>query len=283
MKIALAGYNGFLGKRLTVDLPGHDYILLNRELLYGMPVILGRAIEGAHIVINMSGSPINQRWTAANRKKIFKSRHGVNTNLVKAINGLEQKPECFITVSAIGIYESGGIHDEYSSSQGEGFMSSVVQKWEEPLGLLDDRVKHVILRIGMVLGRDGGVMNPFRKVMRLGIAPVMGSGKQMVSFIHIRDLTASIRFIIENRLEGVFNLTSPQPVEHRSFMNALARETGAWLKIRIPAWMLKLVMGEMHILLTEGQHVIPSRLTEEGFRFMYPGIDQAIKNLVQEI
>lgn len=283
MKIALAGYNGFLGKMIMNDLSGHDYILLNRELLYGKPVALESAMEGAHIVINMSGSPISQRWTAANRKKILKSRHGVNTNLVTAINGLEKKPGYFITVSAIGIYDSVGIQDENSNSRGKGFMSSVVQKWEEPVGLLDDRVKHVILRIGMVLGRDGGVMNPFRKVMRFGIAPVMGSGKQMVSFIHMGDLTASVGFIIENGLEGVFNLTSPHPVDHRGFVNALARVTGARLKIRIPAWVLKLVMGEAHTLLTEGPHVIPSRLTEEGFRFMYPGIDQAIHNLVQEI
>lgn len=282
MKIAIAGYRGFLGSSFMRDYPDWEYIRLTREVLYGDPVALGRAMEGAQIVINLSGSPINQRWTARNRRKIHNSRHGVNRNMVKAINGLQHKPELFISASAIGIYDHEGMHDENAGRTGKDFMATVAQKWEEPVGWLDGSVKSAILRIGLVLGNEGGSMVPFRKIMKFGIAPMMGSGKQIYSFIHLRDLTGSIGFIIKNRLNGVFNLCVPNPVDHETFVATLARETKARLKIRIPVWLLSIMMGKAHRLVTEGQYVIPARLLEAGFKFRYPDIGQAMKNLVRE-
>lgn len=282
MKLAIAGYSGFLGRSFMKEHPGWEYIRLSREVLYGDPLVLGRAMEGVQIVINLSGSPINRRWTARNRRKIHDSRHGVNRNMVTAINGLAHKPEFFISASAIGIYGHEGIHDEYTGRPGTDFMATVVQKWEEPVGWLDGSVQHAILRIGMVLGNGGGSMVPFRKIMKFGIAPVMGSGKQIYSFIHLRDLNESISFIIKKKLNGVFNLCSPNPVDHETFITTLARETNARLKIRIPVWLLSIIMGKAHRLVTEGQHVIPARLLEEDFKFRYPDIGQAMKNLVRE-
>lgn len=282
MKIAIAGYNGFIGKSFVEDHPGWEYIHLTRELLYGDPGELGSAIDGAGIVINLAGSPVNKRWTARNRRNICMSRFGVNKNLVSAINGLEKKPELFITASAIGIYGHEGVHDEKEYKPGKGFMTSVVQRWEEPVGSLDPAVKVAVLRIGLVLGNEGGSLVPLRKIMRFGIAPVMGSGKQIYSFIHIRDLTAAIGFILKRRLEGVFNLCAPNPVENSTFTKILARETGAPVQVRIPVGLLKIMMGKAHKLVSEGQHVIPARLLKEEFRFRYPDIETAIRNLLQE-
>lgn len=282
MRIAIAGYGGFLGSSFMEEHPGWEFIKLHRDQLYGDPAELGSAIEGAQIVINLAGSPINKRWTPGNRKKIYMSRFGVNRNMVSAINGLKKKPKLFITASAIGIYHREGVHDEMDCSPGTGFMATVVQKWEEPVEMLDTVVRYVILRNGLVLGNRGGALVPFRRALRFGIAPILGSGKQIYSFIHVRDLTAAMDFIIKKRLEGVFNLCAPHPVEQSGFVEAMAAVTGPAVKVRIPVLMLKLAMGEAHRMVTEGQHVIPARLSMEGFRFTYPDIESAVKNLVQE-
>jgi uncharacterized protein (TIGR01777 family) len=283
VKIAIAGYRGFLGRGFMEGNPGLEFIPLPRHLLYGNPEDLGNAINGARVVINLAGSPINRRWTNRNRKKIHMSRHGVNRNLVHAINGMVNKPELFVTASAIGIYDHEGVHDEQDCSRGRGFMADVVQEWEEPVRwLLDPSVKSAILRTGMVLGCEGGPLVPFLRITRAGITPVIGSGKQVHSFIHIGDLAGAIGFIIRRRLEGVFNLCAPHPVEHRTFIRILARETGARVTIRIPVYILRILMGQAHELVSEGQHVLPARLLAEGYRFRYPEIEKALKNLIQE-
>jgi len=282
MKIAIAGYGGFIGKRFMEDYPEWKFIRLTREVLYGDKQELGDAIEGAKVVINLAGSPINKRWTARNRRNIYMSRFGVNKNMVSAINSLDRKPELFISASAIGIYSNEGVHDEKDCSPGRGFLSTVVQQWEDPVNSLEPEVKSAVIRTGMVLGNGGGSLVPYRRILRFGIAPVMGSGKQIISFIHIGDLTAAIGTIIKRRMEGVFNLCAPNPVDNETFTKILARETGAKMQVRIPLFVMRMLMGEAHKLVTEGPHVIPARLLMEGFEFRYPDIEKALKNLLQE-
>ncbi|MFO7934021.1 MAG: TIGR01777 family oxidoreductase [Bacteroidales bacterium] len=282
MKIAIAGYSGFIGSNFMKDHPEWEYIPLNRKLLYGEPMDLGKEIREATIVVNLAGYPINTRWTAANKRKIYMSRYGVNRNLVAAINSLEKKPEMFITASAIGIYGNEGVHDEKDCSRDRGFLATVIQQWEEPLGSLDHEVGNAILRFGVVLGKEAGAMVPFLKSTKFGIAPVMGPGKQILSFIHIRDLTAAMGTIIQRRLNGVFNVCAPYPADYRKFAEILVRKTGALFKVRVPVFLLRLALGEAHTMVTQGQHVIPARLLMEGYRFRYPDLEEALQNLLQE-
>lgn len=282
MNIAVAGYNGFIGKNFVSDRKRDRIINLPRSLLYGEIADLMGAISGADIVVNLAGSPINTRWTRRNKRVIEESRFGVNSRLVKAMNQLEKKPAHFITASAIGIYRSSGIHTESSGSAAENYLASVVKGWEQPLSSLHREISATFLRIGIVLGRDGGMLPLMVKASKAGVLPVMGSGNQIYSFIHMDDLIAAIRFIIDERKEGVFHLTAPNPVDNTTFTRSLAKYRGVKIIFRMPEFVLKAALGESHIMVTEGPRVIPERLLRDGFVFRFPDIDTALQNLVQK-
>jgi uncharacterized protein (TIGR01777 family) len=282
MIIAIAGYNGLIGRRFVQDRKEDHLIRLSRDLLYGDINQLSQVMEGADLVVNLAGSPINTRWTRHNRKKIEQSRHGVNTRLVEAINRMEKRPEIFLTASAVGIYETGKTHDENRHKLAENYLAKVVKMWEAPLEKLSDEVNAVRLRIGIVLGRGGGALKPFLLAYRIGILPIMGSGKQVYSFIHLEDLNAAIRFIIHSRQNGIYNLCAPHPVDNTTFTRSLAKIGRKKWVIRVPVFMLRLVFGEAHIVVTEGPRVLPARLLREGFGFNFPDIDSALVNLVKK-
>ena len=282
MNIAVAGYNGFIGKNFVSDRKGDRIIKLPRALLYGGIPDLIEVISEADIVVNLAGSPINTRWTRRNKRVIEESRFGVNTRLVKAINQLEKKPVHFITASAIGIYQSGGIHSESSGIVAENYLASVVKVWEQPLSSLHKGVTATVLRIGIVLGRDGGMLPIMVRVSKMGVLPVMGSGNQIYSFIHMDDLIAAIRYIINERKEGVFHLTAPNPVDNATFTRSLAKNRGVKIIFRMPEFVLKAALGKSHIMVTEGPRVLPERLLRDEFEFRFPEIDTALQNLIQK-
>lgn len=278
--IAVCGYTGFIGSSYLQQRGDARFIFIRRDMLYAEHGGLMDLLNGADVVLNLAGFPILKRWTPWNKRKILESRFNVNRNLVQAINAMERKPALFISSSAIGIYDDFQTHDEYRYSQGSGFLSYIVKKWEEPLKQLERPTLAAVLRIGIVLGRNGGAMAPLLRISKAGILPILGSGKQAFSFIHIEDLTAAIDFIIDNRFEGIFNLCSPDPADNATFTKTLAKHTGVRFTFRIPALFLKLGLGRAHSVLTEGQRVMPSRLSEKGFEFKYPDIESAVNNLV---
>jgi len=251
-------------------------------LLYGEITALKEAIKDADVVVNLAGSPINTRWTRRNKRVIEESRFGVNTRLVEAMNQLEKKPAHFITASAIGIYQSKGIHTESSGSVAENFLASVVKVWEQPLSALHPEIRAAVLRIGIVLGRDGGMLPIMARVSKAGVLPVMGSGNQIYSFIHMDDLISAMRFILEEREEGVFHLTAPNPVDNATFTRSFSKNRGVKLIFRIPTFILRASLGEAHIMVTQGPYVLPARLLKDGFVFRFPDIDIAFQNLVQK-
>ncbi|HDR68595.1 MAG TPA: TIGR01777 family protein, partial [Bacteroidaceae bacterium] len=169
MKIAFAGYNGFIGSSFIKTYPDYNYKYLSRELLYSEPEKLAGAIEGADVVISLTGYPIIKRWTAKNRSLIRKSRIEVNRNLAKAIQSGPHKPELFISASAIGIYNNTGIHQETSTGYGSGFMSDVVKDWEESTSNIRDVTGVAYLRTGMVLGNGGGAFPILKKTTKTGL------------------------------------------------------------------------------------------------------------------
>ncbi|MGW8315222.1 MAG: DUF1731 domain-containing protein [Bacteroidales bacterium] len=282
MIIAIAGFNGYLGRKFVGDRKEDKLIRLSRDLLYGEISLLSEAIKGAEVIVNLAGSPINVRWTSRNRKKIEESREGVNRRLVEAVNQLEKKPELMITASAIGIYKTGETHTEAQHQVADNYLSKVVRMWEAPLEGLSPDVSAVRLRIGVVLGRKSSAFKPFLLASRLGIIPVLGSGKQALSFIHPEDLIAAMRFIINGGREGIYHLCVPHPVNYTTFARSLAKATGKKWIIRIPVFMFKLVLGEAHMMVSEGPCVLPERLLEEGFRFRFPDVDSVLINLLNK-
>ena len=283
MKVAIAGSRGFIGASYMKHRKDLEFVIISRSLLYGETSLLKQALTGCEVVLNLAGSPIAKRWTQKRKKEIRESRNGVNMNLAKAVNLLEKKPSLFISASAIGIYASGVVQTEVDYKLDESFLASVVKGWEAPLKMLDKEVNCAIVRIGIVLGREGGTLAPLLKMARLGILTILGSGQQFFSFIHLNDLHRGIDFILAAKLPGIFNLTSPFPVDNATFTKTLAEVTGTRWILRIPSLFIKIGLGEAHILMTAGPQVLPARLTGEGFRFDFPTAGEALRNLVENI
>lgn len=283
MKVAIAGSGGFIAASYMQHRSDLEFVLIPRSLLYGETSLLKEALNGCEVVLNLAGSPIAKRWTRKRKKEIIESRNGVNTNLVKAVNLLKGKPRLFISASAIGIYTSKGVHTEIDFELDGGFLARVVKGWEEPLEELDNEVKCAIIRIGIVLGKGGGALVPLLKMARLGGLTIMGSGRQFFSFIHLSDLHRGIDFILTRNLPGIFNFSSPYPLDNATFTKKLAEFTGARWIVRIPTLFIKSGLGEAHILMTGGPKVLPARLTGEGFRFDFPTAGDALRNLVENI
>lgn len=279
MVIALAGYNGFIGAHIRKKLSSHDFVLLSRDDLYGTTEALSRRISDCDVLINTAGFSITARWSKKNRKKIYRSRIDVTNHLVSAIGMAENKPQVFINTSAIGIYKSKGEHTEASVAFAEGFLAEVVRDWEAAADNVAGEVRLVKMRLGMVLGSDGGAMPRLLKLFKWGLGGVIASGKQVYSFIHIDDVTGAIAHIIQGKGEGVYNFTAPNPVTNKIFTRTLAKKLRrpAWLPI--PVFIMHLVMGKAAMVVTGGQTVYPEKLLSEGYKFTFASIDEAIEKL----
>lgn len=281
MIIALAGYRGFIGKHIRQYFFNDEFILLERTDLYDDPKSLSEKIKEANVVINVAGFPVSKRWTRANRKKLYDSRITVTGNLVKAINMLEKKPEIYINGSAVGIYAFDEIHTEESHTPGKNFLAELVSEWEKQADRVSDDVRLVKMRIGLVLGRTGGAFPRLRKLFNAGLGGVIGNGKQVYSFIHIDDLIGAIEFLLQQGGRGVYNFTAPEPVTNRVFTRILAKGLNRRTFLPVPAFALRLIMGEAGSVITRGQTVYPKRLLDEGYNFTFASIESAIDNLVK--
>jgi uncharacterized protein (TIGR01777 family) len=285
MKVKLTGASGFLGKGITAELErkGFEVSGIERKLLYGSTEILSREIENADIIINLAGAPILQRWTKRNKKLIYESRVNTTRNLVYAINSLpiEKQPKKFITASAIGIYKAGIKHDENSLDFDDGFVGSVVKDWEAVSDELSPSVQKNIFRIGLVLGRNAKTITNLKLPFKLGLGATVGSGKQSFPFVHEKDVIRAFVWAVEKMdKDGIFNIVAPQNISNKDFTKALAKALGRPAIFSIPEFVLKAVLGEASVLLTEGAEILPRNLTEAGFNFLYHDINSALKEIV---
>ncbi len=282
MIIALCGHRGFIGSHIKNKFSQQDFILVNRDDLYGDYRTLANKIVGADVVINSAGFSVSSRWTKKNKTRIFDSRIEVTKNLVRAINFLEKKPQFFICNSGIALYEYGKKHTETDYTCNNDFLAEVVKAWEESANAVDESVKLITIRLGLVLGNDGGAMPRLLKLFRMGLGGVIGSGKQMYSFIHIDDVTNALEYLILNSKEGVYNFTAPYPVTNKVFTKALGRTLKRPSILRVPGFVLKSIMGQASVIVTKGQFVYPQNLLDDGFVFSFNTIEQAVENLVNK-
>lgn len=282
MVISLSGYNGFIGLHIRKAFAEHDFILLNRDDLYGDLTALSKKIKTADIVINCAGYPVAKRWSKKNKKKIYSSRIVVTENLVQAINMLDEPPAIFINTSAIGIYEEGEEHSETEFTYNNGFLADVVKEWEKRAEAIRKDVKLIKIRLGLVLGKDGGALPRLLRLFSVGLGGVIGSGKQVYSFIHIDDVTGALEFLINKEAEGVYNFTTPYPVTNKVFTKTLASKLKRPSIFTVPGFALRIVMGKAAGIVTRGQTVYPKKLLDQGYSFTFATIDQAIENIVDK-
>ena len=284
MKIAISGSNGLIASYLIEALRknNHQVIPIDRTLLLPSNAdSLRHTLESCDAVINLAGATINQRWNARNKKLIYDSRIESTRALVLAINSLKQKPNVFISTSAVGAYPIDAISDENDTRYGENFLAQVCKDWETEARNISSKVRLVIPRFGVVLASDGGAFPQMCIPFRLFLGGKIATGLQGLSWIHIDDLVNGLLLTLNNeKVEGIVNFTSPQITDNALFTSALSKITNRPAWFTIPKFILHLILGDQAQLLTEGQKIMPKKLIDLGFHFQYPTLDLAIQKLL---
>ena len=306
MRLVIAGGTGFLGRALTATLAadGHAVVCLSRSggaaprpgaiwPQSGIATIhwrgdeetegWGHVIDGADVVVNLAGESIAaRRWTAKQKDRLRDSRLLTARAMGRAIRDADRPPALFVSASAVGIY--GDRADERLDEEaqpGTDFLANLAVAWEQAaVDAGGSRAPVVRLRTGLVLARDGGALAKMLPPFRAGLGGPLGHGAQYMPWIHIDDWVALVRWIVERRADGVFNLTAPEPVTNAEFAKALGRALGRPALLPAPRFALRLLLGEMaDALLLSGQRAVPRRALELGFAFRYPTIDAALGTL----
>ncbi|QWF71334.1 TIGR01777 family oxidoreductase [Methylomonas paludis] len=235
------------------------------------------------VIVNLAGAPIfGGRWSLARKLLLRDSRIAGTENLLAFIAGLKQKPEVLLSGSAIGIYGNRGNTLLTEASPGKtDFSQQLCSDWEaaalqaENLG-----VRVCLIRTGLVLDQQGGMLQNMLPAYRLGLGGKLGSGQQWMSWIHRKDWLAGMDFLVQHpELSGPFNFTAPAPVTNAEFSAALAKQLHRPALLNLPAPLLQALLGEMAELVLGSQRVSPERLLSSGFSFAYPALEAALADI----
>jgi hypothetical protein len=299
-RIVLAGGSGFLGQALAQDRAsqGDEVVILTRSPSRSTegaryvtwdgktPGDWAGLLEGAEAVVNLAGRSVNCRYTPENRREIIDSRVNSVRAIGEAIRGCRQPPKAWVQAGSLAIYGDPGarVCDE-SAPDGVGFNAEVCRLWEQAFEAVPlPSTRKTMLRIGLVLGERGGVMDPLVRLTRLFLGGAAGSGQQYISWLHVADLNRMFAWAIEREnVEGVFNATGPNPVTNADFMEALrAALHRPWSPpvpapaVRLGAWL----MGSEADLVLHGRRCVPKRFLEQGFPFEHPELGPALQSLL---
>lgn len=241
-------------------------------------------ISSIDAVINLAGEPINSgRWTKTKKAQIVSSRVNTTDGLLRQLAKLKKCPRVFINASAIGYYGTS-LTETFTenSDSGNDFLATTVQSWEAKASYAKNLgIRTVFTRFGIVLG-NGGALPNMTLPYRLFIGGTIGSGKQWVSWIHIQDAARLIAFALENEhIEGPINVTSPTPITMKEFGQIISKVMKRPYWIPVPSFILKCVLGEMSILVLEGQQAIPEKACKHGFTFSYPHLEEALSTILR--
>lgn len=283
MKIAMNAVSGFVGGYLSEFLANkdHEIIQIKRDIHNDIDA-LKNTIEGSDVIINLAGANISRKWSEKYKKELYSSRIETTKNLVKALSALKNTPKIFISTSAVGIYKNEQNHDESSTSYDDGFLGKLAKEWESEANKAKEfGIKTAIFRLSVVLGK-GGAMAKMLPAFKFGLGGILGSGEQGFSWIKIDDLARAYEFVIENQKDGVYNLSSPNPITNKIFTIALAKALNRPVFFKVPNFVLKLKFGEGAVILLEGQKVYPAKLLSQGFKFEHSDINEALESLVRK-
>lgn len=306
MRVIITGGTGLIGKAVANSLARdhHEVIVLSRNtnktsgLESGVKVVKwdartadgwGSLADGAGAIINLAGESIAgegfppSRWTVERKKRILESRMNAGKAVVEAISAAANKPEVLIQASAVGYY---GTHGDQEITEdhpaGSDFLAKTSLQWEavtEPVEKMG--VRRVVIRTGIVLTTQGGVLPQLSLPFKLFAGGPIGGGRQQMPWIHIDDQVGAIRFLIDNpQAKGVYNLSAPGVVNNAEMAKVIGRVLKRPSFFPTPAFAFKLAFGELAMLLTEGQRAVPKRLQEAGYNFLYPQLEPALRDLV---
>lgn len=240
-------------------------------------------LENVGAIINLAGANVFRRWTDKAKKKILTSRINSTGLLYTTLEKNEHEVGQIVSASAIGVYPHSydKMYYEDEINLDDNFLGEVVQKWEsatdefQKLGL---RVAKV--RVGLVLGKDGGALPKLNQVIKMNIGAVLGRGKQWQSWIHVHDLGRMFLHIVQNGLSGVYNGVAPNPVTHKELMQELAHSMNKkiWLP-KVPSFVLKAMMGEMACTILSSQLVASKKIEETGFTFQHTNLKKTFQSM----
>lgn len=299
MKIAITGGTGFVGQAVTTELLDHHHevVILTRnpdkyENRSGVTYVKWltddanplNELEGTEVFINLAGESINSgRWTEERKKQIINSRISATQEVIDLMKKLSDKPSCLINASAIGYYPSSttNTYTESSADKAHDFLGETVQIWEKEASRAEQSgFRTAYTRFGIILGKEEGALPRMALPYKMFVGGTVLPGNQWMSWVHIADVARAIRFTAETEaVSGPVNVTAPEPVTMKEFGIILGSVLGRPHWMPVPPFALKIAMGEMSQLVLEGQKVLPSVLSEQGFQFEYTELESALVNI----
>ncbi len=299
--ICITGGTGMIGTALSAYLSakGHAIIILSRtSQTSDNPLITfakwdvaagtidKEAIAASDYIIHLAGAGVaDKRWTKSRKAEIVNSRVEGGNLLVKVLKEYPNKVKAVISASGIGWYgpDTGKPFVETDPSYAD-FLGQTCNQWEasmDPITTLNIRL--IKLRTGIVLSNKGGALKEFKNPLRFGLAAILGSGKQMISWIHIDDLCHLYEYAIEHEdVAGIYNAVAPNPVNNKDLTLALAKKMrgNAFITAPVPSFVLKIVVGELSVEVLKSATVSSAKIQKTGFQFIYPTIDAALTQLI---
>ena len=300
MRVLITGATGLVGQAIVDLFHEHgidvNYLTTSRSKIKTQPNYQGfywnpstseiapDCFDGVSTIINLAGASVAKRWTSSHKKAILNSRLDSLNTLKTALSKREHEVEHLISASAIGLYKDSltKFHEEEDFDRGDNFLADVVMKWETAADELSDLGLEVTkIRIGVVLSGEGGALEKIKDPIEKYIGAPLGSGKQWQSWIHISDLANLFKHVMENRQEGVFNGVSPNPVTNKEMTECIAQKLDKPLILpNVPAFALKLMLGEMASIVLSSQLVSSKKILSTGFQFKYAQLKPAISDLL---
>ena len=302
MKILVTGATGLIGRSLcrTLTDDGHAVAAVSRSAVKPQGLAVAEvhqwdpqsgpppqaALDGVDAVVNLAGEPIDaRRWSGQQKQLIRDSRVVTTRNLVEGLRSVARKPAVLVSSSAVGFYgDRGDELLEEDSPAGRGFMSEVCEEWEsEARRATEAGIRVVQVRTGVVLSREGGALQKLLTPFKLGIGGPLGSGRQWFPWIHINDIVGIFRHaMVTAGLAGPVNGVAPQPVTNREFTRELASALHRPAFLPVPEIAMRVLMGEMAVVLFGSQRVVPKAALESGYEFHYPLLAPALMDLLSD-
>lgn len=304
MKILITGATGMIGSKLVLLLLKNQctvhYLSTSRQKIVNEVNYKGfywnpskgeideKAFEGVDVILHLAGSSISNRWTETNKKEIIDSRVVSAQLLYGVLERIPHQVKQFVSASAIGIYpdDPERLFDEEDTKFeiGDNFLAKVVSVWEDQADAFEKLgLKVCKIRTGLVLTKSSGLLGEILKPVRFGIASAFGSGRHWQSWIHLDDLVCLYFYAIQNQWKGVYNAVAPNPVTNEEMIRMISNKMHRpFFMPNLPKWFMKMILGEMHILLFISQKVSGQKVLGQGFQFRFPVLDQALDDLLKK-